>query len=409
MQRGKALNRFLDFYVGIPVLNLLASLKGRSAYPERPNKIGLLFNPALGDTLLASAAIQDVRALFPEAKLILFAASPNLAAAGLLPAIDVIEVLSLTRPLESIRILRRNNLDLMLDFTAWQRLTAMFSLLSGARYKVGFERKKQYRHRGYDKTVLHRGDCHELENMRRLTRSLGSQTARAPSLVVPGGPLPQTVLQGRQIVVFHAWASGSQGWMREWPDENWASLAKQLTVPGRVFLLTGSPADRARCDSLCALLVAQGTAAEVLVGRGGLGEVARALTHAELLVSVNTGIMHLGAILGVPTVSINGPTAARRWGPVGPRVANVCPGDGSGEFLDLGFEFRGNSRDTMRRILVSDVLRTIHALCAFQPSAAFAGDVETGAAGPASHANEPEKSGERAMPLQIGSTRLNPL
>src|ERR1700678_3253050 len=123
MQRGKALNRFLDFYVGIPLLNLLASLKRRGVYPERPGRVGLLFNPALGDTLLASAAIQDVRALFPQAKLILFAASPNLAAAGLLPAIDVIEVLSLTRPLESIRVLRRNNLDLMLDFTAWQRLT----------------------------------------------------------------------------------------------------------------------------------------------------------------------------------------------------------------------------------------------------------------------------------------------
>jgi len=54
---------------------------------------------------------------------------------------------------------------------------------------------------------------------------------------------------------------------------------------------------------------------EVLVGRDGLGEIARALMHAEVLVSVNTGIMHLGAILGVPTVSINGPTSSRRWGP----------------------------------------------------------------------------------------------
>jgi ADP-heptose:LPS heptosyltransferase len=409
MQRGKALNRFLDFFIGIPLLNLLASLKRRGVYPERPNRIGLLFNPALGDTLLASAAIQDVRALFPQAKLILFAASPNLAAAGLLPAIDVIEVLSLTRPLESIRVLRQNNLDLMLDFTAWQRLTAMFSLLSGARYKVGFERKKQYRHRGYDKSVLHRGDCHELENLRRLTRVLGSLTACAPRLVVPGGPLPQTVLQGQQIVVFHAWASGPQGWMREWPDENWASLAKQLNVPGRVFLLTGSPTDRTRCDSLCRRLVAQGTRAEVLVGRGGLGEVARALTHAELLVSVNTGIMHLGAILGVPTVSINGPTAARRWGPVGPRVANVCPDDGSGEFLDLGFEFRGKPRDTMQRIPVSDVLKAIYALCEIQSSSAEIDSVPAAEAEPASLATQLEEPGEPAMPLQMRAPGMNPL
>ena len=366
MKRGKALNRALDFYLGIPVLNLLAIIHRPGRYPADPHRIGLLFNPALGDTLLASAAVLDVRALFPKATLVLFAAKSNVSAAMLLPAIDSIEVLPITRPLKSIGILRRSKLDLMLDFTAWQRLTATYSLLSGARYTVGFERKQQHRHRGYDRTVPHLGDCHELENIRRLARGLGSQSPHEPRLAVPGGPLPQSVLEGRRIVVFHAWASGSQCWQREWPVESWANLAQRLMIPGRVFLLTGSPADEDCCDAMRQMLNAQGTPAEVLVGRDGLGEIARVLAHAELLVSVNTGIMHLGAILGVPTVSINGPTAAHRWGAVGPRVANVCPADGSGGFLDLGFEFRGHSKHTMEKILVDDVLRAIHLLCGVQ-------------------------------------------
>ncbi len=362
MRRGKALNRILDFYLGIPVLNLLACFRRQGVFPEHPSRIGLLLNPALGDTLLASAAIQEVRVLFPDATLILFATGSNIAAAKLLPAIDSIEVLSLTRPLKSIRILRREKLDLMLDFTAWQRLTAMYSLLSGAQYKIGFEREKQYRHRGFDRAVPHRGDCHELHNTRRLTRSLGSESLHVPSLAVPGGPLPQAALRGLRIVVFHPWASGSQRRLREWPEDNWVGLARHLATPGRMFLLTGSPADEARSDALCRRLVEQGSAAEVLIGRDGLEEIARVLTHAEILVSVNTGIMHLGAILGTPTVSINGPTSSRRWGPVGPRVANVCPNDGSGEFLDLGFEFQGHPTDTMERILVEDVLRAVRSL-----------------------------------------------
>jgi heptosyltransferase III len=366
MKRGKALNRALDFYLGIPVLNLLTSIRRPGKYPVDPRRIGLLFNPALGDTLLGSAAVQDIRALFPKATLVMFAAKSNVSAAILLPAIDSIEVLPITRPLKSISILRQSKLDLMLDFTAWQRLTAMYSLLSGARYTVGFERKQQHRHRGYDRTVPHLGNCHELENIRRLTRSLGSQSHHEPRLSVPGGPLPQSVLEGRRIVVFHAWASGSQCWQREWPVESWAHLAQRLMVPGRVFLLTGSLADEDRCDALRQLLAAHGTPAEVLVGRDGLGQIARVLAHAELLVSVNTGIMHLGAILGVPTVSINGPTAPHRWGAVGPRVANVCPADGSGGFLDLGFEFGGHSEHTMENILVEDVLRAIHSLCGVQ-------------------------------------------
>ena len=134
-------------------------------------------------------------------------------------------------------------------------------------------------------------------------------------------------------------------------------------APDRAFLLTGSPSDEDRCDALRRRLVAEGIPTEVLVGRDGLGEIARALMHAEVLVSVNTGIMHLGAILGVPTVSINGPTSSRRWGPVGPRVTNVCPADGSGGFLDLGFEFRGHSTNTMELVLVEDVLLAIRTLC----------------------------------------------
>lgn len=362
MQRGKAFNKFLDFYLGIPLLNLLVSFRRSRTFPECPSRIGLLVNPALGDTLLASAAAQDIRCIFPGAKLILFATSSNVAAAKLLPAIDTIAILPITRPFESIRILRRSELDLMLDLTSWQRLTAIYSFLSGARFTVGFARAKQFRHRGYDKTVSHNGDCHELENHRRLTRSLGSKTLHAPRLIVTGGPLPRVAQAGRQIVAFHPWASGSRRGMREWPDECWADLARQLMVPGRVFLLTGSPADEVRCDALFNRLVAQGTAAEVLIGREGIEEIARVLTHAELLVSVNTGIMHLGAIVGVPTVSLNGPTAVHRWGPVGSRVANVCPWDGSGGFLDLGFEYGGHSTSEMGKIRVSDVMCAIKGL-----------------------------------------------
>ena len=65
MKRGSALNRTLDFYLGIPLLNLLAGLRRSRTYPVNPTRIGLLFNPALGDTLLASAAILDIRAPIP--------------------------------------------------------------------------------------------------------------------------------------------------------------------------------------------------------------------------------------------------------------------------------------------------------------------------------------------------------
>lgn len=359
MQRGKRLNRILDFYLGVPVLNLIASFRRRRSLPERPKRIGLLLNPALGDTLLASAAAQDLRSTFPAAELILFATEANVSAARLLPAIDAIVMLPITSPIRAMRTIRRRRLDLMVDFTSWQRLTALYTLLSGARCTAGFERAGQFRSRGYDSTAAHRGDCHELDNLRRLTRLLGARTASSPRVIVPGGRIPAIVIRHPRLTVFHAWASGAHNRLREWPEEYWAALASRLMALGRLFVLTGAPADEERCRALGEKLAAQGAPVEVLIGRDGLNEVARVLAHAEMLVSVNTGIMHLGAILGTPTVAINGPTSVRRWGATGANVVNVCPADGSGGFLDLGFEYRGHRGSVMNRIAVEDVVRAI--------------------------------------------------
>lgn len=360
MKRGKVTNRLIDFYVGIPVLNFLACFRRKRKRPENLDRIGLLFNPALGDTLLASAAVQDIRGIFPSAKLILFAAKTNLAAAKLLPGIDIVEMLPITNPFKAISILRQFKLDLMLDFTSWQRITALFTMLSNAKFTIGFERKKQHRHRGYDLTVGHRGDCHEVDNMRRLTRLLGANVHAIPRLIIPAGPIPYLASDGKKRVVFHAWATGTFSSLREWPEERWVDLAIRLAAPGRVFLLTGSPADKPRCLALCEKLIESGVSAEVIIGRDGIAEVARILQQAEMLVSVNTGIMHLGAILGVPTIALNGPTASHRWGPVGAHVANVPTIDGSGGFLDLGFEFRG--QNVMVNIFVDDVLLAVEQL-----------------------------------------------
>lgn len=362
MKRGSATNRYLDFVVGVPVLNLLACFRGRRAFPANPRRIGILFNPAIGDTLLASAAIADLRASFAKSTFVALVAATNAPAARLLPDIDKIELLQFSNPLASIRAIRRCGLDIIFDLSAWQRITALYSFFSGARYTAGFERARQYRHRGYDQTVPHRSDCHELENLRRFAHKFGSQPVHDPRWVVPAGPVPSELAHVGRLVIFHAWASGSGSTLREWPDEYWVELAHRLTSPGRVFVLTGSPSEEARCDSLLQMLLSGGLCAKVLIGRGGLENIARVVQRAELVVSVNTGIMHLAAILGAPTVALNGPTAVHRWGAVGPRVTNLSPPSGEGGFLDLGFEYGRNRTSVMPKITVDQVVRAIDEL-----------------------------------------------
>ena len=362
MRRGSTANRVLDFYIGIPLLNVLALFLRRDVYPEAIHRVGIMTNPALGDTLIASGPIQDVREAFPSQELILFATPSNVTAANVVPGIDRIELISLTRPLQAIHRLRSAQIDLMLDFTAWQRLTALLTLFSGAKYTLGFCTAGQHRHRGYSLSVAHRSDQHELANQRALAAVAGVKTGAPPRIIMPDLRVIDMVRQSCEVVVFHPWPSGTRSWLREWPEAYWVELAQQLARPGRDFVITGSPADQPRSAALRNRMLKMGVAAQVFVGGDGLNSVVNLLDNANLLVSVNTGIMHLGSVLGTPTVCINGPTAQGRWGPVGSRSIGVDTPDGTGGFLDLGFEFDHQPRDSMWKIRVEHVMKAIREL-----------------------------------------------
>ena len=369
MQRGSLKNRLLDNWVGIPVLNLMATFHRRRSAPTALHRIGVMCSPALGDTLLFSAALQDLRAAFPRAHIVHLCFRQNLAAAEILPGADQRVLLTLTSPAASIRAIRALRLDVLLDFTSWQRLTASFTLLSGAGYTVGFRSAGQRRSRGYDHSVEHRADRHETDNFRALLRECGLRTAdgaaiatgHAPAIVVAPVAEPPFAAE-TDIVALHLWASGQRSWLREWPHDRWIALARRLAQPNTLFLVTGAPADRDRIAPFVAQLRAAGLRAEPFISPDGFRTLTNVLRRARLLVSVNTGVMHLAAVAGARVVAINGPNRNGRWGPVGPFAVGVeAPGEGCG-YLHLGFNFDGHPTDCMERTSVDQVFAAAQTL-----------------------------------------------
>ncbi len=319
-------------------------------------------SPALGDTLLFSGALQDLRAARPLAEIVHICMRQNLAAAEIVPGADRRVLIDLTGPAATVRALREERFDVLLDFTSWQRLTALYTLLSGARYTVGFRTAGMHRSPGYDRTAEHRADRHELENFRALlAEGFGLDPAslvHPPAVVVPAvGALP---FAGEAIlIVLHPWASGQRSWLREWPLERWIALAQRLAerwgAGQALFVVTGAPSDRERSGPFVADLRSAGLRAECFVSPDGFRTLTHLLQRAQLVVSVNTGVMHLAAVAGARVIAINGPNRNGRWGPVGPWAVGVeAPGEGCG-FLHLGFNFDGNPTDCMERTSVERV------------------------------------------------------
>lgn len=367
MRRGSRKNRILDYWVGIPLLNGLATLRiRRRKLPETIRKLGVMCSPALGDTLLFSGALRDLRRHYGnQTEIVHFCMRQNLAAAEIIPGAGRRVVIDLTNPSATITQMRREKLDAMFDFSSWQRLTAFYTMMSGAKFTAGFTTAGQSRGRGYDLQVVHRDDLHEVENFRAILKALHIQSDLPPSVRIPETVEAIPLAGAKEIVAFHLWASGQRSWLREWPEDRWIELAKRLARHETVFAITGAPSDMVRTAPFLDKMHAAGLQAVSFVGEDGFATLARLLQRARVVVSVNTGVMHLAAIVGAPTVSINGPNRNGRWGPVGPRAIGVeAPGEGCG-YLHLGFNFDGQATDCMERItvdMISDAAEKVQTL-----------------------------------------------
>ncbi len=108
---------------------------------------------------------------------------------------------------------------------------------------------------------------------------------------------------------------GSGGRAKLWPVQRWAELAARLRSPRVV--VTAGPADD---DTVDRLLNAEWADAPVLVRGRLVTTLAGTLAGAAAFFGCDSGVTHLAAALGVPTVALFGPTDPEVWGPRGERV-----------------------------------------------------------------------------------------
>ena len=85
-----------------------------------------------------------------------------------------------------------------------------------------------------------------------------------------------------------------------WPEERWTELARALAARGvRAVLPWGSALERARCERLAHMLEGAQVPA-----RMDIAQLARLMRGAYGVVGVDTGLAHLAAALGAPTVGV---------------------------------------------------------------------------------------------------------
>jgi heptosyltransferase-3 len=150
---------------------------------------------------------------------------------------------------------------------------------------------------------------HRVEELLRLVDCLGLAPRRA--LVPPTPTSAAPVAPPRPYAVIHI---NPMYRYKRWTDAGWRGLAEALAERGLAVVATEGrdPAERAYADE-----VWNGADPTVVRERGQLdfGGLAALLRDAAVYIGPDTGITHLAAACGCPTVAIYGPTSPQLIGP----------------------------------------------------------------------------------------------
>lgn len=263
---------------------------------------------SIGDILLTTPLVRALRHRHPEARLVYVtkrAMAPLVAHNPHLTTVVALE------PDEPVRHLARR----LRVFAPTHGLDLHGSLRSAALRLLVRCRWSGYRKCKFARTALiagkldlYRGRVPVPERYFEAARSLDARPDGGPPEFFLGRGaqrraaqwLEQRGLAGADARIA-ALAPGANHATKRWPVTHWLVLAERLRAAGYRPVVLGGPADRR---------VAQQLAAQAVSGAGefSLQETGALLARARVLVSGDTGLMHMATAIGTPVVALFGPT-----------------------------------------------------------------------------------------------------
>lgn len=301
----------IDSIVG----SLLAKLWPRPAQagpsPFVVSRVLLIRPGGIGDAVLLVPAVRAFKELCPDSKVTILAERRNGAVFVLSPDVD--HVLLYDRPRQFLSALRQHY-DLVVDTEQWHRLSAIVARLIRSDLKIGFATNE--RKRLFNLSVSYSHEDYEADSFLRLLQPLGigKQELLYPFLKVPDPCSKRAgellgALNGQTFIAIFPGASIPE---RRWGVEKFHALTKWLNGQGLPVVVVGGGQDRQAGEGI--LADCRGLN---LAGVTSLVETAAILQRSQLLVSGDSGVLHLAVGLDVPTVSLFGPGISAKWAPRG--------------------------------------------------------------------------------------------
>lgn len=333
----------------------------------KENRILIVNVNWVGDVLFSTPAIRAVRKRYPQAYIACMVVPRCREVLELNPHLDELliydeqkEYKGLSGKLRLISALKARRFDTVFLFHRSLTRTLMVAL-SGIKERVGIYNPK----RGFlltKKVEPQKSDVHKVEQFLNIVKAKDVPPAgknmelfisKEDEAFARDYLKSQGVKEDRPIIVLNP---GGNWDLKRWPAANFAELGDKLAeLFGAQILITGAEKDVELGDSISGMMKHNPV---VTCGKTTLRQLAAVLKHADLVISNDSGPMHIAVSQGVKTIALFGPTDPKVTGPYGDgRYVVIQKPPRKPECEITCYNLRCEDNVCMKEITVEDVIK----------------------------------------------------
>jgi len=278
----------------------------------------------IGDAVLSIPAFRAIKESIPQSLVTVYADPYIQDILERIPDIDAIipykKKSSFLKKARQVRKLTYNSFDLAVDLTCDYTLEgALWTLLSGARYRVGYDTRK----RGFlfNQPLKHESEgAHIIDEILAIVQSIGLETRDKSLSLTASRDAEETIKKllrdkgaksGEMLIGIHP---GGYYITQRWLPERFAEVADRLIQKHKArIILMGGPKEEKLIEEIKASM----TRPPITAIDQSLGNLLALIQACRLLICNNSGPLHMATAVGTATVSTMGPTIPERWRPQG--------------------------------------------------------------------------------------------
>ncbi len=230
-----------------------------------------------------------------------------------------------------IKALRKEQFDLILDLQGLIKSGIMARAIGSNVFGFDARQSPERPNRFFVQPVpFHGDDRHVVQLYRRIAAAPfvnGVERGRAMAYASPVVQVTEAMRQEGEEALSDNGISGTFSILhvggsyptKRIPDGQWPSIATGLSRVGQVLILWGNRDEQLRAEQVCSVSSSAITTKQML----SINAVAGLLERADAYIGQDTGVTHLAAAVGCPTVCLWGPTAPWRMGALGAEHRHV--------------------------------------------------------------------------------------